>query len=151
MEKSVWCKRKYHFVKPNKVLSQAYITKAIESLDACRKVGDIRDWKICTAYYAMYFALYALLMRIGIRCENHECTIHFAMTYLDSYLSREEMVLTERSRVLRVNSLYFTDIMSEDLHKDIEHDAALMVDHCREILNQLTEKAVKSLRVRISD
>ena len=32
-------------------------------------------WKLIIAYYACYNALYALLMKCGIRCEIHDCTL----------------------------------------------------------------------------
>ena len=36
------------------------------------------DWILTTAYYARYFALYALLMKMGIKSEIHDCTINVA-------------------------------------------------------------------------
>lgn len=36
------------------------------------------DWITTTAYYARYFALYALLMKIGVKSEIHDCTIAIA-------------------------------------------------------------------------
>jgi uncharacterized protein (UPF0332 family) len=36
------------------------------------------DWTATTAYYARYFALYALFMKIGVKSEIHDCTINVA-------------------------------------------------------------------------
>ena len=36
---------------------------------------DEIDWISTTAYYARYFAFYALLQKCGIKSEIHDCTI----------------------------------------------------------------------------
>ena len=33
------------------------------------------EWTISASYYAKYFVIYALLSRIGIKCEIHDCTV----------------------------------------------------------------------------
>jgi len=48
--------------------------EALKSMDVNAKAG-ISEWTISTSYYAKYFAIYALLSRIGIKCEIHDCTI----------------------------------------------------------------------------
>lgn len=58
-------------------LQKAYLKKsenAIKSMDANATVG-IEEWVVSTSYYAKYFAVYALLSRIGIKCEIHDCTL----------------------------------------------------------------------------
>ena len=84
MNKIIWCVRKkggLSLIEPNPDLAEAYIRKAEEALESMR-VNVIKDWKISTAYYTLYFSLYALLMKIGIKCEIHSCTIAFAKEFL---------------------------------------------------------------------
>jgi uncharacterized protein (UPF0332 family) len=46
-------------------------------MNATLQIKEI-DWIATTAYYARYFALYALLMKIGIKSEIHDCSIAIA-------------------------------------------------------------------------
>jgi len=80
MDKIKWCvgkKEGLSLVEPNSDLANAYLKKAKEALESMR-VNIIKDWKISTAYYKIYFSLYAILMKLGIKCGIHSCTIEFA-------------------------------------------------------------------------
>ena len=80
MDKIKWCagkKEGLSLIEPNSDLANAYIKKAEEALESMR-VNIIKDWKISTAYYTIYFSLYAVLMKLGVKCEIHSCTIEFA-------------------------------------------------------------------------
>ncbi len=79
----VWClkqKRGIRIIEPNPNLTKAYMKKAISALNTMTAAAKINetDWILTTAYYARYFALYALLMKIGIKSEIHDCTISLA-------------------------------------------------------------------------
>ena len=70
-EKLIWCLRQKHgirIIEPNTNLSQAYLRKAISALNTMIAVVKIKetDSVNTAAYYARYFALYALLMKIGV-------------------------------------------------------------------------------------
>ena len=73
-------------VEPNSNLAEAYIKKAEEALESMR-INVVKDWKISTAYYTLYFSLYSILTRIGIKCEIHSCTIAFAKRFLREFFS----------------------------------------------------------------
>ena len=80
-------------VEPNENLAHAYLKKAEDSLISMR-INIIRDWKVSTAYYAMYFSLYAILMKIGVKSEIHTCTIEFARKYLKEYFNSKAVSYT---------------------------------------------------------
>ena len=82
-----------------------------------------KDWKITTAYYTLYFSLYSILMKLGIKCEIHSCTIAFMKEFLDEYFTREECSLLENSLNARVNAQYYIDRKVPDsfYEKMIEH------------------------------
>ena len=76
MERIGWCIKKregLQLITPNVNLSNAYLKKAEEALESI-KLNTIKDWKISTSYYTLYFSVYALLMKIGVKCEIHSCT-----------------------------------------------------------------------------
>src|SRR3989339_1992166 len=93
MDKIKWCagkKEGLSLIEPNSDLTNAYIKKAEEALESMR-VNIIKDWRISTAYYTIYFSLYSVLMKIGIKCEIHSCTIAFAKRFLKEYFEEAEL------------------------------------------------------------
>ncbi len=75
-----WCwkqKRGIKLEQPNDNLCTVYIKKAKSSLNMLESATekDEIDWIFTTAYYARYFAFYALLQKCGIKSEIHDCTI----------------------------------------------------------------------------
>ena len=79
-KKLSWCfklKDGIKIVEPNERLSKSYLEQAKSSLLRAEK--DLNDndflWATVTIYYAEYYALYSFLQRIGIKCENHACSI----------------------------------------------------------------------------
>src|SRR3989344_4457360 len=97
MNKIKWCAEKKEglsLVEPNSDIADAYIKKAEEALESMR-VNIIKDWKISTAYYTIYFSLYAILMKTGVKCEIHSCTIEFAKRFLKDYLQETELDFIE--------------------------------------------------------
>ena len=78
-EKLKWYSKKTNGLKisnENENLAKEYIDSAEETLSILQEIkGKSNMWLATTKYYCEYFAVYALLMRIGIKCEIHECTI----------------------------------------------------------------------------
>lgn len=84
MNKLDWCKKKkegIEIVEPNENLAESYMNKSENSLKTMNTT-PAEDWKITTAYYSCYQALYALLRRTGIKSEIHDCTIEL-MQFFD--------------------------------------------------------------------
>src|SRR3989339_885749 len=111
MDKIKWCVGKREglsLIEPNSNLAEAYIKKAEEALESMM-VNVIKDWKISTAYYTMYFAMYALMMKIGVKCEIHSCTIGFVKRFLAEYFSDTELEFAEGSLKARTDSQYYVD------------------------------------------
>lgn len=85
-KKLSWCfkmKDGLKIVEPNERLSKSYLEQAKSSLLREEKDLDDKDllWATVAIYYAEYYALYSFLQRIGIKCENHTCSI-IAVAYL---------------------------------------------------------------------
>ncbi len=65
--------------KPNENLAKEYLQSADETLSILQDIkGKSNMWLATTKYYSEYFSIYALLQKIGIKCEIHDCTIEFA-------------------------------------------------------------------------
>lgn len=85
-----WCADKNKGIKlvsPSVNLVRAYLEKsrtAIKSMELNANAGII-EWAVSASYYARYFAVYALMAKIGVKCEIHDCTIAlFAYLFKDS-------------------------------------------------------------------
>jgi uncharacterized protein (UPF0332 family) len=151
MDKITWCagkKEGLSLVEPNYDLANAYIKKAEEALESMR-INIIKDWKISTAYYTIYFSLYAVLMKLGVKSEIHSCTIEFAKRFLTDYFEKNELNFTEDSLKARVDSQYYIDrtVPDEQYHKMIQKAPEFLVK-CKSVLIRLNEKKVNKIRDR---
>lgn len=130
-------------------MSNAYIHKADDSLESIQ-VNIKKEWKIATAYYTIYFSLYAILMRIGIKSEIHSCTVDFVKEYLNDYFNKEEIELIEDSLKARIDVQYFVDKdIPDELYSKLIESAPHILIKSKSILSKLTEKKIKSIRDEI--
>ena len=153
MDKIKWCvetKKGLSLIEPNSNLAEAYIKKAEEALESMR-INIIKDWKISTAYYTLYFSLYSILTKIGIKCEIHSCTIEFAKRFLSDYFNKEELDFTEDSLKARIDSQYYIDrTVPDDQYNKMMMKAPEFLVKCKSILIQLNEKKINEIRIHFS-
>jgi len=149
MSKINWCAKKkdgLSLIEPNSDLAKAYIKKAEEALESIQ-LNVIKDWRISTAYYSIYFSLYSILMKIGIKCEIHSCTIEFAKIFLKDYFEESELTFLEDSLKARIDSQYYINrtVPDEQYNKMIQKAPEFLVK-CKSILIKLNEKKIKEIR-----
>ena len=149
MDKIRWCmgkKEGLSLIEPNSNLAEAYIKKSEEALESMR-VNVIKDWRISTAYYTLYFSLYSILTKIGIKCEIHSCTIEFIKRFLREFFSEEEIDFIEDSLKARIDSQYYIDrtVPDEQYNKMIKKTPEFLVK-CKSILLKLNEKKINEIR-----
>jgi len=116
-DKMQWClrqKKGIELVNPSENLGRAYLAKAENALKSMRANEGNPEWEISSSYYAMYFSLYAILMRVGVKCEIHSCTLEFMRTYLCKHFTAEEMTLLEDSCSARIEAQYYTNHKLDD-------------------------------------
>lgn len=150
MDKLSWCKRQksgIELIEQNQNLSQEYFEKAENALRAVKALEGNEEWQISSAYYAMYFSLYAILMRIGIKCEIHACTIEIMKRALTKYFSNEDIELLQKSLTARINSQYYTDRdVKEEQRITMVENASKFHLKCKEIVIILTSKEILAIR-----
>jgi uncharacterized protein (UPF0332 family) len=124
----VWClkqKRGIWIVQPNENLTKAYLKKAASALNimnAALEIGE-PDWITTTAYYARYFALYALLMKIGIKSEIHDCTIAVAMLLAEKGILGKDLATDiSNSKQARIDIQYYVEkqLDQDRIKSDVE-------------------------------
>ncbi|MEK6918083.1 MAG: HEPN domain-containing protein [Nanoarchaeota archaeon] len=149
MDKIKWCVRKkegLRLIEPNSSLAEAYLKKAEESLESIR-LNVIKDWKISIAYYSIYFSLYSILTKIGIKCEIHSCTIEFAKRFLGEFFSEEDLEFAEDSLKARIDSQYYVDrTVPDEQYKNMIKNTPGFFVKCKSILVKLNEKKINEIR-----
>jgi uncharacterized protein (UPF0332 family) len=144
-----WCigvKNGVTLVEPSVNLSRVYVVKAEEALDAMESVRP-RNWKFSTGYYALYFALYSVMMRVGIRSEIHTCSIEVMRSVLSSYFNAKDVSMVERAQKARVEAQYYSSHEIPDpFLEELCRFCPRFVVHCKRIGEQLTESDILSLR-----
>ncbi|MFH1173994.1 MAG: hypothetical protein V1725_02590 [archaeon] len=103
-----FCLDKTELNDTNSNLASAYLAKADNALNAAKLLVSNKEWQVCTLYYAMYFGVYALLRKAGVRCENHACTIFIAERFFTNF-SAEDILLLKQGMRNRVDEQYFPD------------------------------------------
>ncbi len=154
-----WClkqKRGLKLVKPNNNLCKEYLDKSrgsLNMLDAAIERGE-NEWVATTAYYARYFALYALFQKCGIKCEIHDCTINaFNYLFVEKDLAEKELFeAILASKNLRVDAQYY---VAEEFEKnkvtESRNLAGKFVIEIERILESLTEKQMNSIRNKVRE
>jgi uncharacterized protein (UPF0332 family) len=155
MAKISWClkvKNGLELVEPNNNLVKVYTKKAQSSLNVAIAAKGNRDWEIATRYYAMYFALYSVLMRIGVKCENHSCTIEFMKKLLGSYFDKKEVELIQSSMKARIDAQYYGDRdIAESQYGNMVKETPHFLAKCKEVLHMLNDETVAVLRKKLED
>lgn len=153
MKKISWCKKQKKGIKliePNDNLSQEYFENAEESLRVLRNIKETKSkmWIATTKYYIEYFAVYSVLMKLGIKCEIHECTIA-----LVEFLEKEKIIqkgvakILERDKELRIDNQYY--LKNKPVEIDFEKLSNFLLS-IKETLKKLDYKKIDELRRKIN-
>lgn len=107
-----WCARQrrgIRLVDGSECLQEAHRKKSRDSIIALRSLieSGVGTWAASASYYAKYHAVYALFMKVGIRCEIHDCTVAaFRAAFDDPALKGLANDLAE-SKGIRVATQYY--------------------------------------------
>ncbi len=151
MDQIKWCmqqKKGIELVEPSDNLREAYLIKAEEALDAL-KTSRSRDWQLTAAYYTIYHGIYSLLMKMGIKCEIHSCTIEFTKRFLNSHFSPHDFELIDKAFSARIDSQYYVNrhVPDQNYERIMKKTPAFLVT-CKNIV--LEQKEITEVRARIS-
>src|SRR3989338_3429332 len=117
-------------------LAKSYQEEAKASLERTEKNfkdGDML-WSTVVIYYAEYYALYAFLQRIGVKCENHFCSILAA-----GFLLGEDKGATINShKDKRIDAQYYMRVDKEEEVSRMLKEAKIFVSMFDEIVSNLS-------------
>ena len=144
MEKKIkWCfglKEGLRIVEPNENLSKSYIQEAKSSLERAEKNfkdGDLL-WATVVIYYAEYYSLYSFLQRIGIKCENHFCSI-LSVTFL---FGEENTKIINQHKDKRIDAQYYMKVDKEKEVEEMLKEAKIFVSIFDEIVSNISEEDI---------
>lgn len=145
MDKIKWCANQSQgisIVEPDVKLSKEYMRKAFDALKTSGEVSSI-DWRISTTYYAMYYALYAVLVRIGVKCEIHDCTIEFMTMFLMDKYSVQDVELIRTAKKMRIDSQYYVGRHVSELPYDDVKEFIMKSEHVISTINPSVTSAIR--------
>jgi len=135
-----WCKKQKNgieLVEPNLLLSNRYILESDDSLMVMLNTPG--KWKVITAYYACYNALYAILMKAGIKCEIHDCSLEL-MRVFD--FNSSEIAFMKKLKQDRIDAQYYLKNVSLNDEGRIKS----FIIRCKLILKEMNFDKVKKIR-----
>jgi uncharacterized protein (UPF0332 family) len=142
-----WCfglKGGLKMAEPNERLSKSYFEQAKSSILRAEK--DFKDndllWATVAVYYSEYYALYAFLQRIGVKCENHACSIVAAGTLL----GEEKIKVINEHKSKRIDAQYYMKVEKEQEVQKMLVEAKGFIAFFDEILSKLTAKDIAGYR-----
>jgi len=138
-----WCLKQtkgIRIVELNSHLSDAYLKEADETLE--NMIVAKGKWKVIMAYYACYNALYSILMKTGIKCEIHDCSLELMGNF---GFSREEIDFLIGLKEDRIRAQYY---LKSVVLKD-EAEVKRFVIKCKSILSDLSSDKIELIRKNI--
>jgi uncharacterized protein (UPF0332 family) len=150
-KKLKWCfkiKDGLKIVEPNERLSKSYLEQAKSSLLRAKKNFEDKDllWTTVAIYYAEYYALYSFLQRIGVKCENHSCSI-LAVGIL---LGKDKIKIINEHKDKRIDAQYYMKVDQENKVKTMLIEAQNFISGFDELVSNLSEKEIEECRDRLS-
>jgi len=152
-----WCfkqRKGIRLIEPNENLAKAYIAKAkgsLHTMDAALQINET-DWVITTAYYARYFALYALLMKLGIKSEIHDCSIAIARLLAKHGILHQNLVSDiSKAKQTRIESQYYVKLELEQtkIRKNVKSAHKFLLE-IEKTLENITTTQIKDIRTHLN-
>jgi len=146
-----WCfkqKDGIKIIEINDNLTKSYIKMAEDSLGTMNRERHFNlRFAISACYYSMYYSLYAVCMKIGIKCEIHSCTIELMKKFLHNYYSEEDVKIIKKAFDLRIIAQYYVDKIIDKKDVDfIMKEAPLFFAKTKEILTKINENDILEIR-----
>ena len=136
MQKLDWClklKDGLKIVNLNERIAKVYLNEAKLSLERAQKNFKDNDllWTTIVIYYAEYYALYSFLQRIGIKSENHFCSI----LGVSKLLGEDKVKRIKIHKEKRIDAQYFLKFDKKDEISEMLSEAKLFVSYFDELVS----------------
>ncbi len=144
------CKQKdgIRLIEPSDNLSLSYVKMAENALGTMNREREYNlTFAISACYYSMYYSLYAVLMKLGVKCEIHSCTLEFMKKLLVNFYEKEGMKVVSKAFDLRNIAQYYVDKVIDTKDADfIMIKAPLFFNTSKDVLAKINENDIKRAR-----
>lgn len=146
-----WCLKQasgIRIIEPNENISKGYINMADSAIGTMnREKGKNDIFSVSAGYYSMYYSVYSVLIRIGIKCEIHACTLKIMEKVLNEFYSREDIQNINMAFKLRNKLQYYVDkIIDEYEKKKLLDIAPDFLVKSKNTLLSLNEEKINKIR-----
>lgn len=139
-------------VEPNQNLVKGYLKMAEDSIGTMQREKDKNIvFSVSAGYYAIYYSLYAVMQKIGIKCEIHSCSIEFLKSFLVDFYSEKDNDLVELAFSTRNILQYYVEVSvnKEDIKRVLDNAYDFFVKS-RDIISRLNESKVNEIRKKVN-
>ena len=147
------CKQKdgIRLVDSNDNLAKGYLKMAEDYLGTMNRERKYNMmFSVSACYYSMYYSLYAVCMKFGIKCEIHSCSLELMKKLLGDYYSDSDIKIIRKAFDTRNITQYYVDrIVSNEDTDFIISKAPFFVTKSREILFKISDEDIKKVRGEI--
>ena len=149
-----WCLKKERgisLISPNENLAKAYVAKAKEAAEVMRALQEKSpSWAMSACYYSMYYSLYAIMIKMGIKSEIHSCSITFMRYALKEYFDESDVKVLERAFEARIDHQYYVrKIPKAEKLDELFENAILFYEKSQDVLSKIDERFINSVRKKI--
>lgn len=100
MDNLKWCfgqNKGIRFVEPNLNIAKKYISESKNDFYLIK--GKEPKWDVIKEYYCCYNAFYSLLVRCGIKCEIHDCSLKLMPFFEFDNFSCDTLIDLKKERI----------------------------------------------------
>jgi len=145
-----WClkqKSGIEIIEPNENMSNSYLDMAEESIKVIDKMEQSRIWTATTAYYTFYYSLYALMLRIGVKCEIHSCSLAFMEKCLNGLYNNQDISMIKKAFSARIDLQYYANRpVDEAVIAQIKSYCKVFFLKTKDILIKIKESQISEIR-----
>jgi uncharacterized protein (UPF0332 family) len=110
--------KKLELVEPSEEICQSYLEKSDNSLKSAKLLlaNNLYENSVGMSYYAMYNSLTALLVKTGIKCENHSGSILILKLIFDK---KDLFSIISDAKKERIDKQYYITEEKDEITKEV--------------------------------
>ncbi|MBU4501386.1 MAG: HEPN domain-containing protein [Nanoarchaeota archaeon] len=130
-------------VEPNKEVALSYLGEAEKTLSKVNALIEEGDfvWASARIYYCAYYSIYSFLQRIGIKSENHDCSIEL----VKKLVKKDFVNNIDSFKENRVDSQYYLKTGQKEKMLRLYLKVKEFYLDFREIVENLTDDDIKNI------
>ncbi len=149
-----WClkqKKGIKLIDPNENISESYIKLAENSIGTMNREKDKNMvFSVSAGYYSMYYSIYSIMMKIGIKCEIHQCSINFMEKFLYEFYSKRQINQINSAFKLRNLVQYYVDkVIDKNEINNLVKNVPEFVEHSKTVLSSINQAKIFELRKKL--